>query len=166
MKAIFERRSIRKYKPDPLTEETIREILEAAMAAPSAGNEQPWEFIVINNRTVLNEIPKIHPHASMTKEAPVAILVCGNLKKEVHKDLWPQDCAAAVENILLTVTDKGLGAVWTAVYPREERVAGMRKLLNIPEHVVPFALIPIGYPAEEKPPIKRFDAARIHYNKW
>lgn len=166
MKAIFERRSIRKYKPDPIDEGTIREILEAAMAAPSAGDEQPWEFIVISNRAILDEIPKIHPHAAMVSEAPVAILVCGNLNREVHKGLWVQDCAAAVENLLLAVTDKSLGAVWTAVYPREDRVKGMRQLLNIPQHVVPFALIPVGYPAEAKPPVKRFDAAKIHYNKW
>ncbi len=166
MKAILTRRSIRKYTAQPVSEETIRELLEAAMSAPSAGNQQPWEFVVINDRKILDEIPQVHPYAQMCRQAPVAILVCGDLQREAHKGFWVQDCSAATENLLIAVNEKGLGAVWVGVYPREDRVEGLRKLIQLPEHIIPFALIPIGYPAEKKPPGNRFDSARVHNNKW
>ena len=166
MKTILSRRSIRKYTDQPVSEQVVKELLEAAMSAPSAGNQQSWHFIVINDRQVLDEIPKVHPHSLMLKEAQVAILVCGDLQLEKHKGFWVQDCSAATENILIAVQAKGLGAVWLGVYPREERVTGLRKLLSIPDHVIPLSLIPIGYPAEEKQPASRFDTERIHYNKW
>ncbi|MDD2703429.1 MAG: nitroreductase family protein, partial [Candidatus Omnitrophica bacterium] len=164
--AILKRRSIRKYTEKPVSREIIGELLKAAMSAPSAGNEQPWQFIVIDDRRVLAEIPKIHPHARMVNDAPAAILVCGDLKKEIHKGFWVQDCSAAAENILIAVSEKGLGAVWVGFYPEEDRVRAARKLLGIPEDVVPLALIPVGYPAQELPPVNRFDADRIHYNGW
>lgn len=166
MKTILTRRSVRRYTPEKVSEKDIQGLLEAAMAAPSAGDEQPWEFVVIRAREKLDWISKNHPHAKMIAEAPVAILVCGDLEKEVHKGYWAQDCAAAVENALLAAHDKGLGAVWVGVYPREERVRDLRKLLQIPEHVVPFALISLGRPAEFKLPSKRFDKKKIHYDCW
>jgi len=166
MKAILTRRSIRKYKPQAVPDEIITELLTAAMCAPSAGNEQPWEFVVINDRKLLDRIPEFHPYATMLKEAPVAILVCGDLKREKHKGYWVQDCSAATENMLIAVNEKKLGAVWLGIYPREERVAGLRKLLGIPENIVPFSLIAIGYPAEVKEPADRFDPARVHQNRW
>ena len=166
MKALLERRSIRTYTPQPVSDDIIKELIRAAMCAPSAGNEQPWHFVVINERRILDEIPTFHKHAGMVKKAPAAILVCGDLEKEVHKGFWVQDCSAAVENLLIAVADKGLGAVWTGLYPREDRVEGMRRLLGIPEHIVPFALIPVGYSNEKNRSVERFDASRIHYNKW
>jgi nitroreductase len=102
----------------------------------------------------------------MVKEAPLAILVCGDLDLAVHGEMWVQDCSAATENLLIAVQAKGLGAVWLGVYPREERIKGLRKLFNIPRHVAPFALVPIGYPGEKKPPSKRYKKSRIHYEKW
>ncbi len=166
MKAILSRRSIRRYTSKEIPEELIKDLLKAAMSAPSAGNQQPWQFVVINDRTILDEIPKFHPYAQMLTQAPVAILVCGDLKRETHRGYWIQDCSAATQNILLAAHAKGLGAVWLGIYPREERVKGMRKLLNIPEQVIPFSLISIGYPAEQKPPSNRYDESRIHYNTW
>ncbi len=166
MDAILSRRSIRKYTQEPVPEKVLKEILDAAMSAPSAGNQQPWHFVVINNRKILDEIPSFHPYSHSLKMASVAILVCGDLELEQHKDFWVQDCSAATENILVAVHAKGLGAVWLGLYPRGERVAGMRALLGIPDHVVPLAIIPIGYPAEGKPPAMRFNASRIHYNTW
>jgi nitroreductase len=136
------------------------------MSAPSAGNEQPWQFIIINDRKILDAIPKFHPYSQPLATASVAVVVCGDLTLEIHKDFWVQDCSAAAENILIAVQAKGLGAVWLGLYPREERVLGMQKLLGIPEHVIPLAVIPIGYPAEDKPPALRFNTSRIHYNKW
>jgi hypothetical protein len=117
--------AIRRYTAEKIDGETIRKVLEAGMAAPSAGNQQPWHFIVLDDRTVLDAVPEHHPHSSMIREAPVAILVCGDISAEKHQGYWVQDCAAATQNMLLAVTDLGLGAVWLGVYPRG-RVRGLR----------------------------------------
>ncbi len=166
MEAILFRRSIRSYTQQPVSEELINALLEAGMSAPSAGNEQPWHFIVINDRKILDEIPKFHPYSEMLREAPVAILVCGDLRLETHQGFWIQDCSAATQNILIAVNAKGLGAVWLAFYPRETRISGIRKLLRLPEHIIPLSLIAIGYPAEHKPPSNRFNISRVRYNQW
>lgn len=166
MDAILNRRSIRKYTDQPIPDDIIKELLKAGMSAPSAGNQKPWHFIVINEREILDEIPKFHPYAQMVKQAKSAIVVCADLSLEKHPGYWVQDCSAATQNILLAAHDKGLGAVWVGLYPREERVAGMTKLLNIPENVIPLSLIPLGYPAEQKDYIERYDPDRVHYNKW
>lgn len=166
MDAILSRRSIRKYTGQPVPDEVIKELLQAAMSAPSAGNEQPWHFIVINERQILDEIPRFHPYSQMLKDAPVAILVCGNEQLEKYPGFWVQDCSAATENLLIAAHAKGLGAVWLGVHPVEEIVTMMRELLGIPEHVIPLALISLGYPAEQKPRAERYDASRIHRNQW
>ena len=165
LEAILSRRSVRRYTQESIPEETLRGLLEAAMSAPSAGNGQPWHFIVIKDRRILNEIPKFHPYSHMIKEAPVAILVCGDLKLE-SKGFWVQDCSAATQNLLLAAHAKGLGAVWLGVYPLEERIRGFRKLLNLPEEIMPLALISIGYPAEKALRANRYDPSKVHYNKW
>lgn len=136
------------------------------MSAPSAGNEQPWQFVVITDRRTLDAIPRIHPYAEMAAEAAVAVLVCGDKRLEKHKGFWVQDCSAAVQNILIAARALGLGAVWCGIYPREGRVAGFRKLLSLPPEVIPLALVPVGWPAEVKPPAERFDERRIRYNRW
>lgn len=166
MNAILLRRSIRHYTSEPVPAAMITDLLRAAMAAPSAGNEQPWQFVVINDRALLDRIPRFHPHARMLHEATTAILVCGDLSKVIHEGYWVQDCAAATENLLLAATELKLGAVWVGVYPREERVAAFRDLLGIPQDIVPFTLVPVGFPDEEKGPVDRFDSRRIHYNAW
>lgn len=167
METLFSRRSIRKYTAEPVTEEVLREILEAAMSSPSAGNQQPWHFVIIDDRKILDSIPAFHPHSQMLKEAQVAILVCGDLSLEKHVGYWVQDCSAATENLLLSVHAKGLGAVWVGIFPREERVAGLRKLLEIPDHVIPLSLIPVGHPAESKPRRPdRYNVNKIHHNHW
>ena len=166
IEAILSRRSIRKYTTKSVSKELIKNLLEAAMSAPSAGNQQPWHFIVIIDTKILIDIPTFHNHADMLKEAALGILVCCDKDLEKHKGMGIQDCSAATENILIAVQAKGLGAVWLGVYPRKERIDGLRKLLNIPEHIIPFSLISIGYPAEEKPRANRYNESRIHYNKW
>jgi nitroreductase len=166
MKALLSRRSIRRFTGQPVPEKIIIELLEAAMCAPSAGNEQPWQFVIIDQRPILDEIPRFHPYAKMVLEAPVAVLVCGDMDRDLHKGYWVQDCSAATENLLIAAVEKGLGGVWVGIYPRDERVRALRELLEIPESVVPFALIPLGYPAEEKQAANRFDAGRVHYNRW
>jgi nitroreductase len=102
----------------------------------------------------------------MVKEASAAILVCGDLRLEKYKDHWVQDCSAATQNLLLAAHAKGLGAVWVGIYPTEERVMRMRRLLGLPSHVVPLCLVPLGYPAEQIPRVDRYDPSRVHYNRW
>jgi nitroreductase len=136
------------------------------MQAPSAGDQQPWHFVLITERATLDAIPGFHPHAKMVFEAPAAILVCGEPSLERHKDYWVQDCAAATENVLLEIADRGYGGVWLGVYPRMDRVEGFRRLLRIPESVVPFALIAVGRPGESKTPKNLFRPERVHDNAW
>ena len=166
MQAILGRRSVRKYTGEKVSAELVRELLQAAMAAPSAGNEQPWHFVVIDEREVLDAIPKFHPYAHMLKEASLAIAVCGDLQLEKYGGFWVQDCAAATENMLIAANALGLGAVWLAIHPMEDRVAGLRKLLSLPEHVVPLCVVSIGYPKEEKKPANRYNEQRIRRNRW
>ena len=166
IEAILTRRSIRKYTPAPVSEEELHTVLDAAMNAPSSSNGQPWHFVVIDDRTVLDEIPKFHQYSSMLKEAPMAIVVCGDTKLERTKGVWVQDCSAATENILLAARAQGLGSVWLGVFPIEERVAGLRRLLGLPDNVIPLSIIAIGHPGETKPPANRFNAERVHKNKW
>ncbi|MCD6385443.1 nitroreductase family protein [Candidatus Sumerlaeota bacterium] len=166
MEAILGRRSIRKYTDKAVPEPVINQLLEAGMSAPSAGNQQPWHFIVINEREILEKVTEFHPYAEMLKEANVAICVCADVNLEKHKGYWVQDCSAATENILIAATALGLGACWLGIYPREQRVNGLRSLLGIPDNVIPLSLISIGYPAEQKPPANRYNSTRIHYNKW
>jgi nitroreductase len=164
--AVLSRRSIRRYTAQPVPDGMIKELLEAAMSAPSAGNQQPWHFVVIRERQILDEIPKYHKWSQMLKEASLAILVCGDTKSEKHKGFWVQDCSAATQNILIAAHAKGLGAVWLGIYPDDARVVPTQKLLGIPEHVVPLSLVAIGHPAEQKPPANRYDASRIHRDRW
>ncbi len=166
LNTILNRRSIRKFKNVPVPEEDIKDLLKAAMAAPSAGNSRCWEFVIINDRKILNEIPKIHLHAQMVLESPVAILVCADLKREKYKGRWMLDCSAATENILLAAHSKGLGAVWVGIYPDDLRIKNFSELLDLPENIKPVSLIPMGYPDETKQPSNRFDENKIHYNKF
>jgi len=136
------------------------------MAAPSAGNQQPWQFIVVRDPASRKKVSECSAYAHSAAEAPVAIVVCGDLSREKHQGYWMQDCAAAVENMLIEVTSQGLGAVWLGVFPRQDRVDYLRKYFNLPENIVPFAVIPVGYPAQELPPADRYDENRVHYERW
>ena len=166
MDIIRKRRSIRQYTDQKVPDEIITKLLEAAMCAPSAGNQQPWQFIVATEKELLKKISATHINARMVERASIAILVCGDLSRETHKGYWMIDCAAATENILLEVTGHNLGAVWVGIYPREDRVKYLKNLFKLPENIVPFAVIAIGYPAEQKEPNKKFDEGRVHYNRW
>ena len=167
METILTRRSIRKYTLKPVSATLIKKLLNAAMSAPSAGNEQPWHFIIIDDQKILKAIPKIHPYAAMLNVAQKAILICADTTREKHKGFSPIDCAAATENLLLAAHANGLGACWLGVHPsNDERVVNLRKLFNIPTRIIPFAIIAIGYPAEHKPKEDRYDKSRIHRNVW
>jgi nitroreductase len=166
--AILTRRSIRDYTPRPVPEETIKLLLTAGMAAPSAFDERSTEFVVVNDPKILKEFAKVNPNSRQLKKMTVGIVVCGNKNKQKHKGLgyWQLDGAAASENILIAAHALGLGAVWTAIYPYPDRIPMVQKLLQLPEEVIPLNIIPIGYPAERKLTGNRFDPARAHYNRW
>ena len=166
IQAIHGRRSIRKYSDQGVPEEVVREVLGAAMAAPSAGNQQPWHFITVTDRAVMAAIQKIHPHAGALDTAPVAIVVCADERLEKYKGFWVQDCSAATQNLMLAAYARGLGTVWLGVHPLADRVTGIRALLGLPGSVIPLAVIPLGYPAEKRSSVDRFDDSRVHANKW
>lgn len=164
IETIFARRSIRKYTGEPVSETDIRTLLEAAMAAPSASNRKPWQFVVVTERQTLDALAEAHPHGKMLFEATLCITVCGDLTE--MERFWVQDCSAATENLLLAAAALDLGAVWLGVYPKEDRVAAARRVLGIPEHITPLNLISIGHPAEEKEPRTQYDQARVHRERW
>ena len=163
---IHGRRAIRQFLPGTVDDDTLRRILAAAMSAPSAGNEQPWHFIVIHNRATLAALRAAHPYAEMVQHAACAILVCVDLKLVKHLDYWPADCAAATQNILLAVHGLGLGSVWVGVYPRESRMSEIRRVITLPENIIPFSLLPIGVPGEEKQTEDRYRSERVHEDRW
>jgi len=166
IEGIKTRRSIRKFKGQAVSPELIRQLLEAAMSAPSAGNQQPWHFVVIDQRRILDQVPTIHPYAAFCKQAPLAILVCGDPRLEKYPGFWVQDCSAATQNLLLAAHGTGLGAVWTGVYPVDERVQAFRKLLDLPEEVIPLALVVIGHPDQKRAHPERYLQERVHHNAW
>lgn len=166
LEAIFGRRSIRKYTDQAVSAETTETLLRAAMSAPSANNAQPWRFVVITERAVLDAIPTFHPYSEMLHQAPLAILVCADKTQTSQPGYELLDCSAATQNLLVAAHALGLGAVWLGIFPREERMRGIKNLVCLPDHILPVALVSVGQPAEHKPPADRFDAAKIHYNTW
>lgn len=166
IEAIMTRRSVRSFTDQNVDDETVTLLLDAAMNAPSAGNEQPWHFLVIRSDETRRRIPEIHPYARMAVTAPICILVCGEEALQKYEGYWVQDCSAATENLLVAARALGLGAVWCGVYPIDERVQGFRRLCGVPESIVPFALVPVGYPAVEQGRANRFLSERIHRESW
>ena len=163
---ILTRRSVRAYQDKPVPAELIDKLLQAAMQAPSAGNAQPWHFVVVTDKKVLAEIPTVHPYGQMIANAPVAIVICADTSLEKHPGCWMLDCSAAAENLLLAAHDLSLGGVWTAVYPFEEVIKGIKKILSLPKGVIPHSVIPLGYPAHSYNPKSYYQKERIHRDKW
>ncbi len=160
------RRSIRKFTDRPVEEEKIEELLRAAMQAPSAGNQQPWEFIVVTDETLQDELSTLSPYSLPIKNAPISIVVASTTKSLRFKDYAPQDLSAATQNILLKATELDLGAVWQGVYPLQDRMDIIAKILNLPENLEAFSVISLGYSEDKNIFIDRFDKDRIHYNKF
>jgi len=165
---LFARRSIRSFTAEPLTPEQIETLLRAAMAAPSAGNRKPWHFIAVTDAQVRAALAESHPYAKMVAHAPLCIVPCGEpgVAYPTTPEFWIQDLAAACENILLAAVGLGLGGVWCGVYPILERVQAARSILRVPDHVIPFAFLAIGHPAEHREPRTQYDPARVHYDRW
>ena len=164
--AIRTRRSIRKFKSAAVPDELINKLLEAAMYAPSARDTQSWQFVVVTQKDILHKIPRIHPHANMVYEAPLAILVCGDTLLESITEYNAVNCSAATQNLLLAAHDLGLGSVWLGVYPRKERMEPIVQMFDLPENIIPISLVPIGYPDEIHDTPVRFKKSRIHFNRW
>ncbi len=167
---IASRTSIRKFDPSKaVSDEAIGKILKAGMCAPSAMNKQPWEFVVVRDAAQLKALGEALPYSRVGNGAQAAIVVCGNLDNGLPgrgKEYWIHDCSAASMNILLAAKGLGLGAVWTGVYPGEDRIAAVRKILAIPEGFMPLNIIPIGHPAENPPPKDKWNPAKVHKNRW
>lgn len=159
---LHRRRSIRKYTAEAVSPEAIEAMLRAAMAAPSAHNQQPWHFVVVRDRATLDELAKVHRYSKMLAQAPLCVVPCG----EKEHRFWEQDCSAATQNLLLAATALGLGAVWVGIHPNAEPVQKVRELLQIPETHVPLCLIPIGHPAEERQPSERYTTEKVHSERW
>jgi nitroreductase len=166
MENIFSRRSVRKYTADPVSDEQVTELLRAAMAAPSAGNQQPWQFVVVRDRAVLDVIADANPYGGMARQAAVAIVICGDMTRDDRPGFWAQDCSAATQNVLLAAHAQGLGAVWCGTFPREERMGPIAAVLGLPEHIIPFSVVPIGHPAERPARVDRYDPGRVHFDRW
>lgn len=163
LSTIRERRSIRRYTDQAVTDDQIRQLLEAAMAAPSADNIQPWEFVVVKAPDLKRELAQTHPWSDMAADAAVVFVVCGNERASRH---WVEDASAATENLLLAATALGLGAVWVAVYPHASNEAHVRQVLAIPGEMRVLCLVPVGHPAESKPPRTKYTESKVHYERW
>lgn len=164
MQNILQRKSVRSYQKDrPVEKEKVENLLRAGMAAPSGKDKRPWEFIVVDERDLLDSLAAYLPYAKMLASAPMAIVVCAD---ETKSDYWYLDCSAAAENILLAAEAQGLGAVWTATYPYRERMEVVSRFLHTPSQVKSLCVIPVGYPMGEQAPKDKWDESRIHYNKW
>ncbi|MDL2262748.1 nitroreductase family protein [Bacteroidales bacterium OttesenSCG-928-I21] len=163
LSVIFNRKSVRNYTADPVSEENVQTLIKAGMSAPSGKDIRPWEFLIVDNRDVLNTLAEELPHAKMLSHAPMAIIVCGDSARSSY---WYLDCSAAAQNILLAAEALNLGAVWTAAYPYEDRMDAVAKNANLPPHVLPLCIIPVGHPNGEFMPKDKFDESKIHYDKW
>lgn len=165
---LFSRRSIRLFEPRPVSAEQIQTLLEAAMAAPSAAAKDPWRFLVVQSQPRREEIAKVLPAGKMIAQSPLGIVVCGDLEAAHDRQLsyLLQDCAAAIENLLLAAHLMGLGGCWLGVHPREERVQALREMFRLPPSVIPVSCLAIGHPAEVKPARTRFNPLFVRHENW
>ena len=169
LKTIFGRKSVRTYADTAVSRDQLILLVKAGMAAPTACDKRPWDFIVITDKERLKQLADALPFAKMAERAAAAIVVTGDLSRQCNGNdasYWMLDCSAASENILLAAESMGLGAVWTAVFPESDRIASVRKILGIPEGVVPLNLICMGVPKGKDEPKDKFDAKLIHADKW
>jgi nitroreductase len=163
---LLNRRSIRKYKDQKISEEDIGKILKAAMYAPSAMNMQTWQFIAIDSKEILAEIVKLIPYAEMLKQSVAAILVCGDTAIEKNESWLLQNCSAATQNILLSAHGLGIGSCWIGIHGMFDIVKNIKHQFKLPENIVPVSLVSLGYPDETVIAENRFKKDKIHYNKW
>lgn len=164
LETILSRKSVRKYTARPVERETLEMLVRAGMAAPSSKDRRPWEFIIVTDRYLLDTMGDGLPLARMLKDTNQAIIVCGDTVKS--DNAWFLDCSAAAQNVLLAAESMGLGAVWTAAFPYPDRMKVVRETLKLPEHILPLAVIPIGYPQGQEKSKDKFNKKQIHHNRW
>ncbi len=164
---IMSRTSIRAFQDQEVDEETVEILLKAAMAAPTARNDQPWRFVVVTDKEVLASISEAFGTLRAVADAPMAVVVCGDVGVGGERsDWWVQDASAATQNLLLAAHSLDLGAVWCGIYPRADRVDFIREKLQLPGNIIPLNVVPIGYPAENPGPKDKWHPEYIHYNVW
>ncbi|MGD2034272.1 MAG: nitroreductase family protein [Bacteroidales bacterium] len=166
LEAIFTRRSIRRYSDKEIDTKIVDKIIHAGMYAPSAVNKQPWHFIVFEKEETCRAIMEVHRSSSMLSEANKSILVCVDENLQHDEGYGLLDCSAATENMLLAAHALGLGACWIGIFPRKNRMDGVKTIFNLPDHVLPLAIVSLGYPAETKDTPDRIKPDRIHYEHW
>ena len=166
LEAILTRRSIRAYTDRPVPASHVRQLMQAAFTAPSAFDERPWHFILLTDRERLQQLGGAMPGCEMLQQATLGLLICGDERLEKFPGLWVQDCSACAENVLLAAHALGLGAVWLALHPIEDRIRAVREACGVPGEVTPFALISMGFPAESLPGENRWDDSRLHDETW
>ncbi|MBQ7456014.1 MAG: nitroreductase family protein [Desulfovibrio sp.] len=160
------RRSVRSFTDQAIASNLIEELLACGMQAPSAGNAQPWEFVVLTEKSLLQKVTTITPYAPFAPTAACGIVVCCNQSLEKHPGFWIEDTSACAQNILLAAHAMGLGGVWIGIYPLEERVAGLRAIIHAPETIIPMGLLLIGYPEKTPEPVDRYKKERVHANTF
>lgn len=166
MKEIFERISIRKYENDPVSDEDIRRILHAAMTAPSSADQQPWEFFVVRDKEKIEALSKTCEFHRCAAKANVVLVLCKRLGEMPYPTFTDIDLSNATTTALLEITYLGLGGVWLGVAPKQERIDYVNEVLDLPENLQAFSMIPVGVPAKdrkERDRSARIDDSRIHY---
>lgn len=166
---IMTRTSIRQFTGDKPSDQQIETLLRAAMAAPTAVNKQPWAFVVVDDRALLDTIGTRYPNTRINENVHVAIVLCGDLTKALEgeaQDFWIHDVSAATENLLLAAHAMGLGAVWCGIYPSAERTQGVQDILHLPSHIIPLCVVPVGQPGEDPAPKDKWNEENIHHNLW
>lgn len=167
LEAITTRRSVRSFRPDPIAAEVEQSLLTAAMAGPSTGNQQPWQFVVLRDRARLDDLAGSHAaYKHALSQAPLAVVVCADMGLSKYGDHWIIDCAIATQNLLLAAHAWGLGAVWMGCVFMDDRMGAVRGSLGLPEHVVPFAVVPIGLRNAPIAPVDRYQPERVHTDGW
>jgi len=170
IEAILTRRSIRRFSPEPLDDKTIETLLRAGMAAPTALNMQPWEFILVRDKSRLRAISEIIPYGKMLPDANLGMLICGDMHRSPEQKsellFWVLDCAAAAQNVLLAAHGLGLGSVWLGVFPRQERMIKISELFRLPPHIQPHCVLALGHPGEDGVVKNKYDPRKIHREEW
>lgn len=170
IKTIMGRRSVRRYIDTPVSQDIIETLLKAGMAAPSASNRQPWEFVVVTKKEILEQLAEVTAYTKMLHQSPVCLIVCGN-RERFYSDTdaqgyWVQDCSAATENILVAAASLGLGTCWCGVFPRMKNVEAVAGLLGLPEGILPMNLIALGYPSGDTSVKEKWQPDRVHWEGW
>jgi nitroreductase len=166
IQAILTRRSIRKFKETTVSDDVIEKIVDCGLAAPSARDKQPWHLIVVKNRETLKAIQKVHPSAKMLDKAAFAVVVCGDSTIESEMGYIALNCAAMTQNMLVAANALGLGSVWLGLFARKDREEGVRKVFNLPSHIIPVSIAAIGLSDETPEPANRQKEGKLHKEQF